>query len=377
MNLKLSITDLLLCGASIILMLTIVLLIRRMNSKNYVFVTTLSLYFAMIIGTCICILFLHLKQANTNTVLVPIIFAFVLSAHNVFHYLSLQHLILKTNLFKLKNLIHFAPILLMVTLMLVFNPVFSNNEKNFISVFETQSLMYSHNNSNYIVGVFRLLHPTVYLILGGNLIYSLYRTTTITPGTKSIRWFIYFIYFQKIILMFWFLVGVVGFKYNFELFSQIAITAYSIAAFFTSTYVLLSPDLSIQITKIKIDQKKRKDLSSDLPNLIEQLNSLIKTNELYSKPKYNFINLSSDSGISANNIREIITACGFKNYSAFMNSFRMDHAENLIQNGYLNTYSLESLSRVSGFQSEATFYRVFKKIHNCTPIEYSYALKPA
>lgn len=370
MNFKLSITDFLLCGASLLLIMTIILLVIRMNSKNFVFVTTISLYFTMIVATCCCILFLHHKPVNFNTIYIPLIFAFVLGTHNVFHYLSIQHLILKTNLFRATNLIHFLPIIIVVILMIAFSPVYSSKASNAISVFEAQNLNYTNKN-NYIVGVFRLLHPTIYLSLGGKLVFLLYKTTMISPGTKSIRRFVYFIYFQKIILLFWFFIGLIGFENNFDLYSNIAISAYSLSAFLTSTYVLLNPELSLQITKLIFNSKKRTVENSNTLDLIDQLNSLIKNNHLYLDYDFNLTTLSSKSGISSNTIRETISASGFKNYSAYINSFRINHSEKLIQDGFLNTYSLETLSKESGFQSEATFYRVFKKNHNCTPKEYS------
>ena len=56
--------------------------------------------------------------------------------------------------------------------------------------------------------------------------------------------------------------------------------------------------------------------------------------------------------------------------SHFINTYKINYANSLILDGYLDKFSIESLSKESGFQSEVTFYRIFKKINGCTPKEF-------
>jgi AraC-like DNA-binding protein len=142
-----------------------------------------------------------------------------------------------------------------------------------------------------------------------------------------------------------------------------------------SSYIILNPDLFLQITKLNHTSKKTPIEASKLPDLVLLLERMMDQNKFYLDANYSLTNLSSDTDISANTIREVIAASGYKNFSAYINSFRIANAEQLISNGYLDTYSIESLCKDSGFQSEVTFYRVFKKVHNCTPKEFSYNLK--
>jgi AraC-like DNA-binding protein len=142
-----------------------------------------------------------------------------------------------------------------------------------------------------------------------------------------------------------------------------------------SSYIILNPDLFLQITKLNHTSKKTPIEASKLPDLVLLLERMMDQNKFYLDANYSLTNLSSDTDISANTIREVIAASGYKNFSAYINSFRIANAEQLISNGYLDTYSIESLCKDSGFQSEVTFYRVFKKVHDCTPKEFSYNLK--
>jgi AraC-like DNA-binding protein len=114
---------------------------------------------------------------------------------------------------------------------------------------------------------------------------------------------------------------------------------------------------------------------SKLTDVSEKMNRLMDQNKLFLDADYNLSKLSADTGISTKSIREVIVANEYKNFAAYINSFRIAHAEKLIANGYLDMYSIESLCNDSGFQAEVTFYRVFKRINGCTPKEYSYNLR--
>jgi AraC-like DNA-binding protein len=272
-------------------------------------------------------------------------------------------------------LIHFLPILFIeIVGFFYFFPVLSLKKIGYNQLFETQHLMFTLNN-NYIFGLFRIFQPLIYIILGGFLVNSFYRSPKYLATPKPTRIFILVLYFQKIVILFWFLFGFIGFNLDLYIFSYISITGFSISALLLTTYVMLNPDLFLQIIKPNSSSKKTGTNTSILPELASKLNRLMDENKWYLDANYSLTNLSADSDITANTIREIITAEGYKNFSAYINSFRIAHAEQLISNGYLDTYSIESLCKDSGFQSEATFYRVFKKIHDRTPKEFSYTLK--
>ena len=375
MNTTLSLTDLLLFATTTILILTLILLLNKINSKNYLLIGTLSVYFIMITLSLIIVLTMRFNYLNSNSVYLPIFISTVFSLHNLFHYFSLQLIISKNTRFKVKTLIHFIPILILgILIFIFFKPIYFTKEHSFLTLFETQNLTYS-NPKNLTMGLLRIAHAFVYSILGSILVYSFYKSPSYQSHPKAIRNFVILFLFQKIVLLVWVIVGFLRIRTDLVILSEISITGFSLTALIISPFILLNPNLFIQITKPSLDTKKRTTDASNLSNLIVQMNHEIHSKQLYLDPAYNLTNLSSDSGISANSIREIITLHGFKNYSAYINSFRIDHAKNLIQNGYLDIYSIESLCKDSGFQSEVTFYRVFKNIHNCTPKEYSYTSK--
>jgi AraC-like DNA-binding protein len=375
MNISLSIPDILLFTTSILLVFNIILLLNKVNSKNYMLVGTLAIYFSFITATTVLLLFTryNIKIINSGTILTLMTIVYLL--YNVFHYFSLQQLIVKKNRFNIKYLLHLVAVIIFgILIFYFFQPLNFIKGKGYSYIFETQHLMVAQSK-NYIIFLARIFHPIFYAILGGFLLFSFYNSPRFLSIQKSTRYFIFFFYFQKIFLFIWVLIGYLGFNIDSELFSKLSITGFSITALFMSSYILLSPHLFLQITKLNYASKKTPLEASKLPDLASQLERMMDQNKFYLDANYNLTNLSSDTDISANTIREVIAACGYKNFSAYINSFRIAHAEQLISNGYLDTYSIESLCKDSGFQSEVTFYRVFKKVHDCTPKEFSYNLK--
>ncbi len=375
MNLHLSIPDFLLFAAIVLLIFTTLLLLKKVNSKNYMLVGTLAIYFSLITATIVLILFTryNIKLLDSATILV--LMAIVYSLYNVFHYFSLQQLIAIKTRFTLQHGFHLGVILLVAILIFYFyEPIDFIKSKGYSFVFETQHLM-SVQNKNFILRLIRTIYPIFYFILGGYLLFAFYNSPRYLSVQKSTRFFIFFFYFQRLLLFIWVSIGFIGYNIDENLFSSISMIGFSITVLLMSSYILLSPNLLLQITKLNYNSKKTAVDTSKFQDLFAQLNRLMDQNNFYLDANYSLTNLSSDTDISANTIREVIATNGYKNFSTYINSYRIAHAEQLISNGYLDTYSIESLCKDSGFQSEVTFYRVFKKVNHCTPKEYTYNLK--
>lgn len=374
MNLPLSFPDILLLIASSFLMVTILLLIKKINSKNYMLVGTLAIYFSFITTTLVLILVtrynIKLVSSATNLVLMTIVY----SLYNVFHYFSLQQLIVKKNNLKPQHYLHLGAVVIIGILIFYFldsvNPI---KGKGYNFVFETHFMLIRHKN--YILPLSRIVHPIIYFILGGYLLYTFYRSPQYLTTEKPTRIFIFFFYLQKVFLFVSVTIGFLGFYSDSNYYSSISITVFSLTAVTMSSYILLNPDILIQITKSRFNSIKKEVDKSKISDVSKKMNRLMDQNKLFLDADYNLSKLSADTGISTKSIREVIVANEYKNFAAYINSFRIAHAEKLIANGYLDMYSIESLCNDSGFQAEVTFYRVFKRINGCTPKEYSYNLK--
>ena len=72
----------------------------------------------------------------------------------------------------------------------------------------------------------------------------------------------------------------------------------------------------------------------------------------------------------ANRDRNIIKENNYDNFKDYLNSFRVYYLKDLIDKGFLNTYSIDTALKKSGFGSHQTMSRTFKKHYNITVKEY-------
>ena len=85
--------------------------------------------------------------------------------------------------------------------------------------------------------------------------------------------------FQKIALLVWVVIGFLRINTNLVILSEISITGFSITALIISTFILLRPNLFIQISKPNLDNKKMAVENSDLFNLLAQMNQEIQNKQ--------------------------------------------------------------------------------------------------
>ncbi len=364
------ITDLVLFSSAIILILTVIILLFRIKIHNYYSVIILTSYFLISISIITVQLLIEYKSITKISIIGFIFLSLILSLYSIFHYLYLKSIIKIQPTFQKKDLIHIVSIFILIIPTFIFlkpDSFYSGSlEIDQISLLNS---IYFSNQNNIIIFV-RLLQPSFYLVLSLKLVYYFYKTTFSDSINKNKIKFIRIFMLNKIASMLCLLFGLLAIKNDFIFLGEVSKILYSVSTLIIASFILLNPSIMPQISKMNTSLKKvslndKKNLET-LSNIIR----LIKKNESFLKYNYTINNLANDSEISTINIREVIIKNGYKNYSEFINSFRINKAIDLLQNEYLDLYSIESLFKDSGFQSEATFYRVFKKVHGYTPKEY-------
>lgn len=79
-------------------------------------------------------------------------------------------------------------------------------------------------------------------------------------------------------------------------------------------------------------------------------------------------------GISKNTLSNIFTKELHTTYLTYVNNLRLDHARRLLKK---TTLSVSAIAFESGFQSERSFYRIFREQMHCTPRQYRERKKSA
>ncbi|MEO1033543.1 MAG: helix-turn-helix domain-containing protein [Bacteroidota bacterium] len=101
---------------------------------------------------------------------------------------------------------------------------------------------------------------------------------------------------------------------------------------------------------------------SNLINYIER-EKPFKDNEL------RLANLADKIGYSTHLLSKVINKKSGKNFNTFINDYRLLEAEALLRSNN-NGHNVKTIYFEVGFNNKVTFYKAFKKKHNCTPTAY-------
>lgn len=107
----------------------------------------------------------------------------------------------------------------------------------------------------------------------------------------------------------------------------------------------------------------------DREDFEEKLLQGLIANQLYAKPDLSISELAAHLQIDKNSLRNFFreSDTSFKKY---LNAKRIEKFKTLLKDDAYSNYSLVGLSTLVGFQSHATFFRVFKEMEGMTPSEF-------
>lgn len=141
--------------------------------------------------------------------------------------------------------------------------------------------------------------------------------------------------------------------------------------------ILLSPQIEIEaeVTKDILDETIIDKPEDTAPNsdseLYQRLLSFMDSDKPYLNPALSLNDLSQLSKISATKLSALINQQGNKNFYDFINTYRVQAVVEALERGDTQNYSLLGISEACGFNSKATFYRIFKKATGVTPAQYA------
>jgi len=107
----------------------------------------------------------------------------------------------------------------------------------------------------------------------------------------------------------------------------------------------------------------------------EQLVDFIQQNKSYLDPRLTVEQLSKLTGIPARQVSKVVNQFGRRNFSEFINLYRVKHACQLMKSKQGEGRKLLDILMSSGFNSKSSFNAMFKKEMNLTPSQYRNSLK--
>ena len=108
--------------------------------------------------------------------------------------------------------------------------------------------------------------------------------------------------------------------------------------------------------------------NSLLNEFFDHLTAYMKREKPYLDNELRLVHLADQVGFSTHLLSKVINKKAGKSFNHFVNEYRLEEAERLLQKDS-NQY-VKSIYFDVGFNNKATFYKAFKKKHQCTPSQY-------
>ncbi|WP_240321069.1 AraC family transcriptional regulator [Kordia sp. SMS9] len=144
--------------------------------------------------------------------------------------------------------------------------------------------------------------------------------------------------------------------------------------YFTDTTKLNKLDFSFSPERISIPEAS-KDSKKEVENTaIQAIEALMQHEKPYLNPDLNLSELAKQANLTRGQLSEIINTGFQMNFNDFVNSYRVNAFKGMLKEGKHKQLSLLGIAYECGFNSKATFNRVFKKLTNFSPTQYLQSL---
>ena len=123
--------------------------------------------------------------------------------------------------------------------------------------------------------------------------------------------------------------------------------------------------------ELEINVKREKESNQDLFSQLNALKQLIEEQKLYLNPDLTLSVLAETVSRSEKEVSLLINEGLGKNYNDFINSYRVEEVKFRLVQPEFSHQTILSIALDSGFNSKATFNRVFKIMTGLNPSEYA------
>lgn len=154
----------------------------------------------------------------------------------------------------------------------------------------------------------------------------------------------------------------------FNILMAIVTLYIGIRGYFTDTNKLKKLEFSFTPSPISIPQSDDKQTVSQLE--IDMVSAFMKDEKPYLNPDLNLSELADDLKMNRGQLSQVINSGFGQNFNDFVNNYRVNAIKEKLNEGSHKQLSLLGIAYDCGFNSKATFNRVFKKLTQTSPTEY-------
>jgi AraC-like DNA-binding protein len=161
-------------------------------------------------------------------------------------------------------------------------------------------------------------------------------------------------------------------KWWLQFLNALAVIYIGIKGYITDTDRLKGLDFnaSTAVAFHSTAKDTKRSLSEELKGGKQIVSDYFDQEKPYLDPDLNLITLSRKLNMSRSQLSEVINDGFGKNFNDFVNTCRVEAVKQMLQEGKQEQLSLLGIALECGFNSKATFNRVFKKLTQTSPTEY-------
>ncbi|WP_109301112.1 AraC family transcriptional regulator [Aquimarina sp. AU474] len=135
-------------------------------------------------------------------------------------------------------------------------------------------------------------------------------------------------------------------------------------------YITIASIIQINIDNIIPSKTEVEEDRKELKGILHNIEQYLYKNQSYLDPNINLRNFAKDINIPERSISKAINRIDNKNFSNYINSYRVEEFKRLLSSGEYDKYSISAIANEVGFSSRASFYKNFKEIVGVSPSVY-------
>ncbi|OJJ19879.1 hypothetical protein BKI52_15475 [marine bacterium AO1-C] len=207
------------------------------------------------------------------------------------------------------------------------------------------------------------------------------KETHADPNLETYQWLKRFLLILAVFSLLWLLLTLVDvfimqyqmkFIYFYPYFLLIAFLSYYIGF---STYFRAGQTIVAEVSQMQEKTTKPSMNPQQLVDYGQKLEHLMQTQQLYLHNTLRAKEVSDLLGINVQTLSMILNQGLGVSFHDFVNEWRVNHVKARLASDDIQRISLLGIAKESGFNSETSFYRIFKKFTGVTPKSYIQSLK--
>ncbi len=222
----------------------------------------------------------------------------------------------------------------------------------------------------------------IYYLSRCMIIYRSFREWSINQFSNiemiDFRWFRNFIYAMIFWLLFEQIMNIIDTILDLSFYQD---WWWNLALVAVSFYIGLAGYAQVQPAKMQFDYAHPEEdnhgvdqnIASEQTDIAAKLKTLMEKDRLYLQPDLNLQELSQHLQTNTVKLSATINQVFEMNFNEYINTLRIDEFIRLYHEDSDRRYTILSIALDSGFNSKATFNRVFKKVKGTSPKEYLHA----